>query len=87
MADLDVEAADDRVLLELVQQRVAAGPARLRERIADGVAVLTAIGAVPVAAHLVVANAALHLENQNAQVRARHEVGLAVAGGLPCGLR
>ena len=88
VADLDVEAADDRVLLELVQERVVR-LTRLGERVADGVAVIAAVGAVPLAAHLVVADAAaLHLEDQHAEVRVRDdEVGLAVAGGLPCGLR
>ena len=51
-------------------------------------AVVVAVGAVPLAAHLVVADAAaLHLEHQHAEVRVGDdEVGLAVAGRLPCGL-
>ena len=86
MADADVEAADDRVLPELRLQRVVRRRG-LGEGIADGMAVIVAVGAVPLARRLIVADlAALHLQHQHAEVRVGDdEVGLAVAGRGPGG--
>ena len=91
MTDADVEAADDRVLLELRLQRVVRR-CGLGEGIADGMAVVVAVCAVPLARQLIVADlAALHLQHQHAKVRVGDdEVGFAVAcrgpggAGEPC---